>query len=1192
MIDLNKEKMMKTQIKQASHRNKKRPLIIYELVFILLFLTKFSIGKNVLNVKTRNVHDELNQVQQIRIDITNGKRFFQIENQNVFHMANSNLSHVADYFSKVCKSQVQLKSVDSRKMCFSSVKELDLNANGMKHFPTALTNHFFYNLKALNISSNSISNISSFSDLSAMASRLVLEVLDLSLNQIDVIEEETFRYLKSLRYLNLANNKIKFINMFSFSSDLHNLIELNLNHNEIKDNSMEFLLFSSLTSLEVLRMSFNQITSVSSHLLYNLYSLKELHLNNNDLQSLDLLFKSHKNNELLRLIDVSFNRNLKLELISLEKSGDYASTNYINNVEVLNLSGTSWHGLNMNTFLDLLFDGYRKLQVLNMSSSNIKSSVWSTKWPLTIQTIDLSHNLLKDKQFDCRQFLSRDYKALKTILLNNNRLSNFGLFMENCMKFYETRHQSVLGLPTLNPLTIDLRFNSIKSLNSLNTNNLQACAHQKNRNVLMLAGNPLVCDCELNNWWSMVHQTDLKVFQIRSEQTCVEISDYEQLSCKAQSSSNPNSRTFAIESMSLKPIRNDLISASLICPYKSSCSTDTCECCEFKACDCALRCPEKCECVRDYSHKFNSINCSHTDLYEMPISLPISTTDLFLTGNNLKHIKSFQFFGLNSISKLDMSRNRIVFIEENSFQGLAHLKSLNLSHNNLQALIGYEFNELYHLEELYLNNNQLKYISNSSFVHLINLKYLHLQANYLQHNLDSASFFGFNVNLIELKVDKSESQALAMNTEKQEENDKLGNKLGENIRKLVQTRLRKQFFDINKIVLELMSCFMDKYKSDPLRAQHEVDFIQNELDFTSSESDLNNEVNLKLRKSLLDICSNSASKSLLLRKYLFDDQMKANVNDEFTQFYNPKLSPSSNEHTDLSDDTHFSLTLNLKSFILLCLILVLLLILLSAFLAYMLTKFTKNLNDVDMLDANKFEHNLRSFKSVFFSLCKKLFDFLKKPNKTSNNNDQGVLSSSNCKESLIDAENHAKKKTTSSDYVVHHQTSETNTSKSMKRSSHHQLVMSYYSSMNANNKGKIVKPVYDLFIVYNRLDSNLVTRLIVPAFTKKEFNFSIVLLHKTEKDSSQVDRFKTQKVDQSDKNTQQQQVLTFDEQIELINSSSFVLFVLTENFFTEHEYKISSATPNEKKIVVLADDINDSFVERFHNTKKLLENFI
>jgi hypothetical protein len=1193
--------MINDTYKQTSFK-KKRPIIFIEsILIILIFMIDFSICKTVLNVKNRNIHNDLNQVQRIRIEITNGKRFFQIENQSLFYMSNSNLSHVADYFFKVCKSQVQLKSVEKSHMCFSNVKELDLSANQIKHIPTLLTNHFFHNLKTLNLSSNLIGNISSFNDLSGMASRFDLEVLDLSFNQIDFIDEENFRYLKSLRHLNLANNQIKFIHLFAFSSDLHNLIELNLNHNKIKDNSMEFLLFSSLTSLEVLRMSYNQITSVSSHLLYNLYSLKELYLNDNDLKAFDLLYKSLKNNELLRLIDVSFNRNFKLELILFEQSVDYASPNYVNNVEILNLSGLSFHGLNMNTFLDLLFDSYKNLQILNISSSNIKSSVWSNKWPSTIQTIDLSHNLLKDKQFDCHQFLSHGhgYKHLKTILLNNNRIEDFGFFIDTCLKFYESRHQSVPDLQTFEPITIDLRFNNIKSLNSLSTDNLQSCTHQQNKNVLMLDGNPLVCDCELNNWWSNVHQTDLKVFQVKNHQTCLIISDYDQLSCKTQSWSNTSSRTFANQTLSLTPIRNDLISTSLICPYKSSCSKDTCECCEFKACDCSLRCPESCDCVRDYAHKFNSINCSYTDLYEMPILLPISSTELLLAGNNLKHIKSFQFFGLNLINKIDLSRNRIVFIEENSFQGLTNLKSLNISHNNLQALIGYEFNELYHLEELYLNNNQLKYISNNSFVHLINLKYLNLQANYLQHNLDSVSFFGFNINLLELKVDKSEMQALVQNAlaGRNEKNTKIEEKLGENIRKLVQTRLRNQYFNINKIVIELMSCFMDKYKSDPLRAQHELDLIQNELDFSASEPNLNNQVNLKLRKNLLHICSNSASKSLLLRKYLFDGQTKTNANDE----YNVKLSPLLNvpQQLDLSDDSdaHFSLTLNLKSLIMLFLILVILLILLSAFLVYVLMKFKKNLNDVDMLDANKFEYNLKSFKRVFFSLCKKFFDYLKRSNKTANN-DQVDMSAS-CKDSLVEAENHVKKKacnTTASDYIVHHQSNETTNSKSIKRNSHHQLVLSYYSSVNLKNNDTIVKPLYDLFIVYNRLDSNLVTSSIVPTFTKKEFNLSIVLLHK----DSQVDRPKLSKAEPSNNNNNNAttkhshniQHKTFDDQIELINSSSFVLFVLTENFFTELEYKISSATPNEKKIVVLADDINDSFVERFHNTKKLLENFI
>ena len=155
-------------------------------------------------------------------------------------------------------------------------------------------------------------------------------------------------------------------------------------------------------------------------------------------------------------------------------------------------------------------------------------------------------------------------------------------------------------------------------------------------------------------------------------------------------------------------IERSHIAPNLICPYSYACSSQSCECCGFRACDCAFYCPAQCHCARDYQGTFDRVNCSSSSLSLVPAYFPMSTTEILLSSNSLKRVQPYQFFGRVRLDRIDLSHNNLAFIEENSFNGLSHLKSLLLSFNELQILLGYEFKDLVQLEYLHLEHN--KYI--------------------------------------------------------------------------------------------------------------------------------------------------------------------------------------------------------------------------------------------------------------------------------------------------------------------------------------------------------------------------------------------------------------------------------------------------------------------------------------------------
>ena len=122
-------------------------------------------------------------------------------------------------------------------------------------------------------------------------SRISMTSLDLTSNHLTKIEFNTFKGLRSLRHLKLANNRLDSIDSFTFSEDLLNsreLTELDLSHNYLSDNSMEFLIFANLPKLKNLKLDSNQLKIFSSQLVLNLYSLEKLGLSENNLKVINL----------------------------------------------------------------------------------------------------------------------------------------------------------------------------------------------------------------------------------------------------------------------------------------------------------------------------------------------------------------------------------------------------------------------------------------------------------------------------------------------------------------------------------------------------------------------------------------------------------------------------------------------------------------------------------------------------------------------------------------------------------------------------------------------------------------------------------------------------------------------------------------------------------------------------------------
>ncbi|XP_046335329.1 toll-like receptor 4 [Haliotis rufescens] len=146
-------------------------------------------------------------------------------------------------------------------------------------------------------------------------------------------------------------------------------------------------------------------------------------------------------------------------------------------------------------------------------------------------------------------------------------------------------------------------------------------------------------------------------------------------------------------------------------------------------------CPP-CTCERDMRYEGLMVNCMGLRLKSLPVQLPVNTTTLLLSNNEVTNLTEQMFQRFPHLRALDLSHNSIVTIHENGFKGISKLKKLNLQFNQLvldsQTYHPNVFKDLTELEELRIvdNVNNIDHPNatypDQSFQHLTSLKVLYL----------------------------------------------------------------------------------------------------------------------------------------------------------------------------------------------------------------------------------------------------------------------------------------------------------------------------------------------------------------------------------------------------------------------------------------------------------------------------------
>ena len=285
------------------------------------------------------------------------------------------------------------------------------------------------------------------------ASLREITVLDLSSRSISKLKDGDFRYLISLRQLDLSDNLLRGLPEGIFKGAFTRFIDLeevNLSNNRLKrlprgvfkdlislrqldlsDNLLQGLpkgIFKDLTSLEELRLSRNELKSLPAGVFSGLELLKELRLSSNELKSLPagvfsdlahLRILRLSRNRLQSLLQGSFSNLISLEELWLShnqlqslRKGELSG---LSSLEKLWLSGNELKNLRKGEFSGL--DHLEELRISHNKLERLPEDVFNGLGSL--RRLDLSNNLLRELPEDIFGGLSslEDLRLYSNLLL-------------------------------------------------------------------------------------------------------------------------------------------------------------------------------------------------------------------------------------------------------------------------------------------------------------------------------------------------------------------------------------------------------------------------------------------------------------------------------------------------------------------------------------------------------------------------------------------------------------------------------------------------------------------------------------------------------------------------------------------------------------------------------------------------------
>lgn len=590
-------------------------------------------------------------------------------------------------------------------------------------------------LVLLNLSYNRISKL----DPTFFRDLYTLQILNLKHNQLETIPADTFAPMNNLHTLILSYNKIGYLDAYSLNG-LYVLSLLSLDNNVVETVHPDA--FRNCSSLQDLNLNGNALTAVPSA-LKDMRLLRTVDLGENAISDLsDPGFKGMTNLYGLRLIGNQISNISKpifadlpsLQILNLARNRiqkvDHGAFSANSDLQAIRLDA------NLLTDINGLFVDIPSLLWLNISDNQLEWFDYALV-PPGLQWLDLHKNYIKE--LGNHYELGSELK-IQTLDASFNRLTfvnaisipnSVELLFLNDNLITTVEQQTFLKKTNLT--RVDLYANQIVSMD-LNALRLTAVDEGRPLPSFYIGGNPFQCDCNME-WLQRIN----KLGHLRQHP---QVMDLDSIYCKLIH----NRYHTYIPLIEAEP-------SQFLCTYKTHCFA-LCHCCEFDACDCEMTCPSNCTCYHDQTWSANIVECSGVDYTEMPSSIPMDATEVYLDGNNFGELSSHSFIGRKNLKVLYANNSNIAAIYNHTFSGLKRLTVLHLENNRIEELHGFVLDSLVSLRELYLQGNQIHVIDNRTFMHLEHLEVLRLDGN----RLSTFPVWQFTLNPYLVEIGLGENQ--------------------------------------------------------------------------------------------------------------------------------------------------------------------------------------------------------------------------------------------------------------------------------------------------------------------------------------------------------------------------------------------------------------------------------------------------
>lgn len=631
-----------------------------------------------------------------------------------------------------------LRKIEDRSFFGTGMSRLEVSDNLISTLSTLSLIGLERSLRELNLRNNKLTSI----PRSALDRLQRLRELNLSHNLICEIRGETdfpLNLLSTLKLLDLSHNSLTSLDQYSFR------LLASLQHLDLRSNNIFILNQMTFHASPPIELDLGMVSTNKSSSDIPPPSLEYLNLSDNRLDKIP--FSTIHNLTTLRVLDLSSNIiSSTSDIIDYSGRGLVLQQLHLQDNRITSLSEDAFENFDhieqlylSNNPIDVIEDNaFRNLQLsrLDLRGCNLQK-VGPYSWSgleRQLKFLDLSQNRLGGSAFnDEMLFFNDSFNNLE--MLTGFKMDGASLVLsplsllssQYSIQDLSFKHPPNFS-PSFNPVKYEMHFPSVRKL----ALSRFAYGNKVTRSDLLGFGDYNLEEVDLSD--SNLEEVTVDAFESTPSLKLLNLSK------NRIRRIDPLSFRVLGRSLTSLDLNNGLRMRSFPClilsPLNSLVNLNLMNN-DFDTLSRGEECFNSLIHIQNLALDFNSLKSISTDLFK-PLSELVS---LSLSFNKITQIDSGSFNELDSLQTLDLSYNHIKELESMAFANLRNIRTINLEGNDIETMETETFYYLPKMERLKLSFNRIKVFSLHHFDQVGSLSTLTLS---LDHNLISGSGEGID----------------------------------------------------------------------------------------------------------------------------------------------------------------------------------------------------------------------------------------------------------------------------------------------------------------------------------------------------------------------------------------------------------------------------------------------------------------